>query len=106
MWVVKANDNTFINVVIVDSEVMTEPMRQHSITSEIVIQIQCVDTGDLYSRSVFYSTAQLLLVLVCAGTGVSQFNGTAYVSRVHVSYVISIWIIKNKIKERLFTKTT
>ena len=24
---VKANDNTFINVVIVDSEVMTEPMR-------------------------------------------------------------------------------
>ena len=53
---VKANDNTFINVGIVDSIAI----------GEYVIQIQCVDTGDLYSRSVFYSTALIIISInVC-----------------------------------------
>ena len=60
---VKANDNTFINV-----------------------EIQCVDTGDLYSRSVFYSSS-LMVQHSEKGKGYNE------------PYVISIWIIKNKIKD-------
>ena len=96
MWVVKANDNTFINVVIVDSEVMTEPMRQHSVTSEIVIQIQCKVTADLYNRALVYSS-DLLSHNIKKGQSYDVLNKVQHVRSVHKPRVISIWIIKNAI---------
>ena len=66
---VLANDKTYINVVIVD---------RHS-------QLQCVDSGDLYSRSVFYSSSMMVQHSE-SGKGYNEPN------------VISIWIIRDKIK--------
>ena len=71
MWVVKANDNTFINVGIVASEATAE-------------QVQCVATLDLYSRSIVYASHLI--------TQTMKQNQSYDKPR-----VISIWIIKNAI---------
>ncbi len=60
---VKANDDTFINV-----------------------EIQCVDTGDFYSRSVFYASSLMVQ---------HSKKGKSY----NEPHIISIWIIKNRIKD-------
>ena len=64
---VKTNDNTFINV-----------------------ELQCVDTGDLYSRSVFYASSLMIQ---------SSVSGESY----DFPKVISIWIIRDKIKKGIVT---
>lgn len=57
----------------------------------INVELQCVDTGDLYSRSVFYSSSLIVQ---------TSKKGKSY----DETKVISIWIIRDKIKKGIISK--
>ena len=57
----------------------------------INVELQCVDTGDLYSRSVFYASSLMVQ---------TSKKGKSY----DETKVISIWIIRDKIKKGVISK--
>ena len=87
---VSVDDKTFINVVIVDPR----------------SELQCVDTGDLYSRSIFYASS---LMVQHSKSGESydvlDIMSSNAIGRMPSSEpnVISIWIIRDKIKKGIIS---
>ena len=89
---VSVGDKTFINVVIVDPR----------------SELQCVDTGDLYSRSIFYASS---LMVQHSKSGESydvlDIMSSNAIGRMPSSEpnIISIWIIRDKIKEGMLSNS-
>ena len=86
---VLANDKTYINIAIVD-------MRS---------QLQCVDKGDSYSRAVFYASSMMIQHSV-SGKGYTALDTEFDIMSSKQPNVISIWIIRDKIKNGIIENRT